>query len=112
MKTLSTIFVATGLAFGTITAMSAPASAEYYSDYGSYGSYGFFGVPGGYPDLTYIFRPHSIYRGHYYDASPHVYRTDGYAGGHVQRCLARYRTYNPATDLYFKHPGVTARCGL
>jgi hypothetical protein len=33
-------------------------------------------------------------------------------GGHVQRCLARYRTYNPATDMYYRRPGVLARCRL
>ena len=47
MKKLSAIFMATALAFGTIAAMSAPASADYYGSYGSsFGGYGFSGFPG------------------------------------------------------------------
>lgn len=38
---------------------------------------------------------------------PYAYRST-----HVQRCLARYRTYNPTTDTYFARPGVPARCRL
>ena len=44
--------------------------------------------------------------------APKAYYPRAAAGGHVQRCLARYRTYNPATDLYFVRPGVAARCRL
>ena len=111
MKTLSTIVMTTALALGTIAATEVPASADYFSSYGSYGGYGSFttfsGVPGGNPDISYIFHP---FRAH---PRPNYAYPYSYAGGdHVQRCLARYRTYNPATDLYYKHPGVAARCRL
>ena len=114
MKILSTIFMTTGLALGTITLIDVPASADIYSGYSSFGTFGgYYGVPGGYPDLSWLFRPHSIHPRPYYAASPYAYRTGGSAGGgHVQRCLARYQTYDPATDLYFRHPGVQARCRL
>ena len=31
---------------------------------------------------------------------------------HVARCLARYRTYDPATDTYFSYSGYEKRCYL
>jgi hypothetical protein len=107
MKTLPTIFMTTALALGTIATMDVPASADYFGNEG-----GFYGVPGGYPDLSYIFHPFAAHPHRHY-ADPYGYRTyEHTGGGHVQRCLARYRTYVPATDLYFKHPGVQARCRL
>jgi len=36
----------------------------------------------------------------------HFYRTSP----HVQWCLSHYRTYNPATNLYFIKKGVPAVC--
>jgi hypothetical protein len=34
----------------------------------------------------------------------------GYNSAHVQWCLAHYRTYNPATNTYFRKVGVPAVC--
>jgi hypothetical protein len=31
---------------------------------------------------------------------------------HQKACADRYRTYNPATDMYYARPGVQRRCGL
>lgn len=31
---------------------------------------------------------------------------------HVQRCFARYRSYNPYTDTYFGYDGYEHRCRL
>jgi hypothetical protein len=31
---------------------------------------------------------------------------------HVSRCKARYRTYNPRTDMFYARPGVRRRCRL
>jgi len=31
---------------------------------------------------------------------------------HVAACQARYRTYDPRTDMFFARPGVQARCRL
>jgi hypothetical protein len=40
------------------------------------------------------------------------YPYGAYYGGnsHVQWCLAHYRTYNPATNMYIARPGVWAVC--
>lgn len=72
-----------------------------------------FGWPGYAPYGYYPYRPYyHPYRYAYYPRP--YYRPYAYVGGstHVQRCLARYRTYNPATDTYFVRPGVPARCRL
>jgi hypothetical protein len=103
----------TGLAAATET-----ASARFTFGF-SFGE----GVPGYYPRYPYDpgYQPFGSYPRPYY-AQPYDY--DDYylrnyrvyphvRSGHVERCLARYyRTYNPATDLYFKYPGVQARCRL
>jgi nucleoid-associated protein YgaU len=31
---------------------------------------------------------------------------------HKQACAARYKTYDPATDMFFARPGVKQRCRL
>jgi len=46
-----------------------------------------------------------IYYGGYYD-QPYYDGTDA----HVAWCLRRYRSYNPATDLYFGYDGYYHRC--
>ncbi len=43
-----------------------------------------------------------------YDRYPHYRRS--YYNSHVQWCLDHYRTYNPATNTYFRKPGVPAAC--
>lgn len=39
----------------------------------------------------------------YYDRSP---------SGHVERCLARYRSYDPRTDTFVGYDGYERRCNL
>ena len=41
------------------------------------------------------------YRGYGYDRGPR---------SHTAWCEWRYRTYNPATDMYYARPGVRAYC--
>jgi hypothetical protein len=79
----------------------------------SFGNPYYFGVP------QYYGLPGPFYRPYYRPyVAPYAYRPYGYGrtyawgGGHVQRCIARYRTYNPATDMYYRRPGVLARCRL
>ena len=43
-------------------------------------------------------------------AQPRVIVVDEY--GHVQRCLARYRSYDPATDTYMGYDGKRRYCRL
>ena len=38
------------------------------------------------------------------------YSDYGYSDLHVQWCLSRYRTYNPATNIFFIKKGVPAVC--
>jgi hypothetical protein len=40
--------------------------------------------------------------------APHAHA--GLPTAHVQWCMNRYRTYDPATDTYFPRIGVRARC--
>jgi hypothetical protein len=52
-------------------------------------------------------------RGPYYRAP--YYRGVGYASSwdyHVQRCLARYRTYDPYSDTFVGYDGYRHRCRL
>lgn len=45
-------------------------------------------------------------------AQPRVVVVDEYGGGHVQRCLARYRSYDPRTDTYIGKGGQIRYCRL
>ncbi len=48
-----------------------------------------------------------------YPPPPRYYGTYRHFRGyspHVAWCLDRYRTYNPATNTYFRKPGVPAVC--
>lgn len=45
-------------------------------------------------------------------AQPRVVVVDEYGGGHVQRCLARYRSYDPRTDTYVGFDGYRRYCRL
>jgi hypothetical protein len=45
-------------------------------------------------------------------AQPRVIVVDEYGSGHVQRCLARYRSYDPATDTYMGYDGIRRYCRL
>jgi hypothetical protein len=59
-----------------------------------------------YPDYGYDYGYDDGYDDGYYPTYP------SYAGSnaHVRWCEAHYKTYNPATDLFFVRRGVPARC--
>jgi hypothetical protein len=58
----------------------------------------------GYPGYTYDYPQYSYPRYNY------RYQGGGYTSAHVEWCLSRYRTYNPATNTYFRKPGIPAVC--
>ena len=75
--------------FGAIAGLAAAAAASQHRyDYDHY----YYGYP---PPRYYGYG----YRGYYRGYSPHV-----------AWCLDHYRTYNPATNTYFRRPGVPAVC--
>jgi len=43
---------------------------------------------------------------------PHWMAGDDAWRAHMRRCVKRYRTYDPATDLYVTQSGVEQRCKL
>lgn len=99
MKRLAALGLVAALAVTGLTVATETASARVVFGF-SFGQ----GYPGYYPGYPYY---------DYDDYYLRNYRVHRYVrSSHVQRCLARYRTYNPATDLYFKYPGVQARCRL
>ncbi len=116
-KKLALVAFAALLGTATLTSVSQPADAKVRVNVGV-------GYPAVYPRYGYgyyqpyyhpYYHPYYAYRPYY---PPPAYRYAPYpryaysGGSHVQRCLARYRTYNPATDLYFARPGVAVRCRL
>ena len=43
-------------------------------------------------------------------ASANRFQDGVYPNAHVRWCVKRYKTYDPATNLYFRSPGVPAFC--
>ncbi len=78
--------------FSAIAGLAAAAAARpnYYYPPPPYGYYGY---------QPYYAKPY--YNGRYYG---------GPYSAHVEWCLSRYRTYNPATNTYFRRAGVPAVC--
>jgi hypothetical protein len=72
--------------FGAVAGLAAVAAASQHRHHYDYGYYGDYPPPRGY------------YR-HYSGYSPHV-----------AWCVSHYRTYNPATNTYFRARGVAAVC--
>jgi hypothetical protein len=119
MKRLAALGLAAALAVTGLTAATETALARVIFGFGfSQGFPGYYPeYPGYYPGYQpFGLYPRPYYAHPYYDYDDYYlrnYRVYRHVGSsHVQRCLARYRTYNPATDLYFKYPGVQARCRL
>lgn len=54
------------------------------------------------PGLNVYIEPRPIYRDRY------IRR--GYAGSHVNWCVSRYRSYNPATNRFLSYGGVYKVC--
>ena len=82
--------------FGAI-AGAAALSHAYHNNYGYYGPRYYGGYYGPPPPRPYY--RHRGYKKHYYGGN-----------AHVNWCLHRYKTYNPATNTYFRKPGVPAVC--
>jgi len=45
-------------------------------------------------------------------AQPRTVVIEDYGSGHVRRCLARYRSYDPETDTYIGNDGYPRYCRL
>lgn len=58
-----------------------------------------FGLIGGALANNYYSQPNPYYGRPYYGAN-----------AHVRWCEQRYRTYNPATDMFYARPGVKEYC--
>jgi hypothetical protein len=67
----------------------------------------YYGYGYGYPAYGYGYGYGYPYR---YSYPAYGYSTYGGGSAHVQWCLNRYRTYNPATNTYFIRVGVPAVC--
>lgn len=116
MKKIVSLGLAALMAAATMTAMSGEASAKpkywknqyfphgnnMYHPYGNtfYPQGNFFAFSG-----APFFFGFSI--GPQYQPRRHFYRV---ANPHVRWCLNHYRTYNPATNLFFIKKGVPAVC--
>ncbi len=96
---------ALALSVGTMASTVTPASA--YVGFGLYFGGPYYGGPYYGYYHPYYYAPY-YYRPYYYGYSyyPH-YR---YYGDDVASCAARFRTYNPATHLYFGYDGRWHHC--
>jgi hypothetical protein len=116
IKKLAILGLAAVLALPAV--MVAPQPAEARARVGVNIGIGF-GWPGYVPYYPrYRYSPYRYYPAYvpryvpraYYPYAPYRYRVIG--GTHVQRCMARYKTYNPRTDMFYARPGVLAKCRL
>jgi hypothetical protein len=113
MKKPLTIALAAALTVSTVGLSAAPASAH-----GRDGAAAFaiIGAIAGLAAISAANQHHYYYCDDYYCGYPPPrYRAHyGYYYGryspHVAWCLDHYRTYNPATNTYFRRPGVPAVC--
>lgn len=93
MKKIVVTSVAAVVTAVAVAASAVPANA-FSVGFSFGGGYGYHGG-GVYVDAPVYVHP----RPSYYSSDPHV-----------EWCLSRYRTYNPATDLYFYKPGKQRYC--
>ncbi len=128
MKKPLSIALATMIAASTIavTAGEASAGPKHYKNYnhhhnnGHYNNAAPLAIFGAIAGLAAA----AASQPHYYGYSPYQPQPYPYYGyrqpynygygaarsSHVDWCLNRYRTYNPATNTYFRKPGVPAVC--
>jgi hypothetical protein len=120
MRKLIAMGLAAALAAASAMVASAPAEAWHWG-YGHGWGYGWRGYSPG-PSVGFSLRgpnfrlgfaapvyPRYAYPRYRYDPYPR-YRVRVAGGSHVAWCSARYRTYNPATNTYFRRVGVPAVC--
>ncbi|MBO0904379.1 BA14K family protein [Jiella sonneratiae] len=137
-KIISTALAAV-LALGTLGAGVSTASADsngrhWYRNGGHYDANGWSGHRRWRGDRHYRYRHHDngaavgagiaglaigaivggalADHGHYYRRAVPVYRVHPGARGHVARCDAHYRSYNPRTDTFVGYDGRHHRCRL
>jgi hypothetical protein len=131
MKKLMALSLAAVMAAASMAATTTSASARngYWLGGGGYGGFGLFGGYGGYGGYGYNNFPLGLffgpmqpyvqpypYYGYYarpyraYPIYPRRYAYNYQGNGNVAWCAARYRTYNPATNMFFVRRGVLAVC--
>jgi hypothetical protein len=112
MKKILAAFLATAVGVGGLTVTAGEASAKqwhpkrHHHYHQRHHGPNFFAGPF-FLGLGLGFAAPRYYRT--YPAYP-AYPAYGYGNAHVQWCLSRYRTYNPATNTYFIRKGVPAAC--
>ena len=115
MKTPLTIALAAGLAVSTIGLSAAPAAAggrHWHSNTGA--AIAVFGAIAGIAAVAAANQHRYGYYNGYYDYPPpppriHYRHYSGYSP-HAAWCASHYRTYNPATNTYYRRAGVPAVC--
>ena len=119
MKKPLTIALAATLAVSAIGLSAAPAAARdrhWHSDTGA--AIAVFGAIAGLAAVAAASQHHYGYDDRYdgyYDYPPPppprgYYRYHHGYDPHVAWCLSHYQTYNPATNTYYRRPGVPAVC--
>lgn len=115
MKKIISLALAALMAAATVTAVSGEAAAKpkhWHNNYFPHGNpYSYNNL---YPQGNYFafsgapfFFGFSIGPQYQYHQPRYLYRV---GNPHVQWCLNHYRTYNPATNLFFIKKGVPAVC--
>lgn len=92
--------VAAALVAGTALGLSAASHAGEYEVYVASEDAPLWLPPAPYP---YMDAPLAIYAPNYYLNGPG-------ASVHIEWCLARYRSYNPDTNMYLGYDGSYHRC--
>ncbi len=106
MRKFVALSLAAMMGVGAIAATSTAASAHSASYYGD-GYHYRWGMPWHRVPLAYVYVNTPIFG--FGIRTPYFHRAHEW-NEHAAWCSARYRTYNPATDTYFKRRGVAARC--
>jgi hypothetical protein len=110
MKKLLAMTLAVALAVTTVAATTSTASAK-HRDWGwPFAAGALLGFGLGYSVHP---RRHYVHPRRYYYVEPHAYypkHAYRLSSAHVDWCLWRYRTYNPATNTFFIRRGVPAVC--
>ncbi len=114
MKKSISIALATSLAISAIGLAAAPASARPRHWNNDTAAIAAFGAIFGLAAIAAANQRRYDYDGYYYGYPPpyrpYHHRYYGRYSPHVAWCLDHYRTYNPATNTYFRKRGVPAVC--
>ncbi|WP_182086737.1 BA14K family protein [Aureimonas sp. ME7] len=101
---------AVGLAAGALlgSALSQPRYAEPPVQYYEPPPRPVYVAPPSYEDTIPAPPPYRARQARYYDD----YGYSSPRGSHVERCFARYRSYDPRSDTYVGYDGYARRCNL